>query len=186
MIRSLVLFTHVVAVIALAVGLVLEWFALNAVQRATTREEGLRWVKLNVASKRVLGIAFGATLLSGFYLGSGMGVLGRGWMLASYGAILLIGVSGGLMARRLGRTLRPAIANPNDLTFAAVQASASAWIPRLALRIRAALALAIVYLMIAKPEIGVSLVIIASAFVLAMLASLQKRPAASPLVEGYR
>jgi hypothetical protein len=42
-IRSLVLFTHVVAVIALAVGLVLEWFALNAVQRATTREEGLRW-----------------------------------------------------------------------------------------------------------------------------------------------
>jgi len=72
-----------VAVIALAVGLVLEWFALNAVQRATTREEGLRWVKLNVASQRVLGIAFGATLLSGFYLGSRMGVLGRGWMLAS-------------------------------------------------------------------------------------------------------
>jgi hypothetical protein len=93
MIRSLVLFTHVVAVIALAVGLVLEWFALNAVQLTTTREEGLRWVKLNVASQRELGIAFGATLLSGLYL-SGLGVLGRGWMLASYAAILLIGGSG--------------------------------------------------------------------------------------------
>src|SRR4030095_5261282 len=93
MIRSLVLFTHVVAVIALAVGLVLEWFALNAVQLTTTREGGLRSGKLNVASQRELGIAFGATLLSGLYL-SGLGVLGRGWMLASYAAILLIGGSG--------------------------------------------------------------------------------------------
>jgi hypothetical protein len=187
MIRSLVLFTHVAAVIALFVGLVLEWFALYAVGRATTREEGITWVRLNLALQRVLGIAFGATLLSGFYLGSRMGVLGSGWMLASYAAILLIGASGGVMARRLTRTLRVALQNPNDLTFTAVQASVSAWAPRLTLRIRVALALAIVYLMIGKPGIGISLAIIATALVLALLlASLQKGPAPSPFVEGYR
>jgi hypothetical protein len=41
MIRSLVLFTHVVAVIGLFVGLVLEWFVLDAMRRAATREEGI-------------------------------------------------------------------------------------------------------------------------------------------------
>jgi hypothetical protein len=185
MIRSLVLFTHVVAVIGLFVGLVLEWFVLDAMRRAATREEGITWIRLIVAAQRVMSIAFGVILLSGLALGRQVGVLGDGWMLASYGAILLIALSGGLMARRVVRPLRLAIENRNDRTFAAAQASASAWVARLALRSRVALALAIVYLMIGKPDVGVSIVVISIALLIAM-ATLRKRPAASIVVEGHR
>jgi hypothetical protein len=185
MIRSLVLFTHVVAVIGLFVGLVLEWFVLDAMRRAATREEGITWIRLIVAAQRVMSIAFGVILLSGLALGRQVGVLGDGWMLASYGAILLIALSGGLMARRVVRPLRLAIENRNDRTFAAAQASASAWVARLALRSRVALALAIVYLMIGKPDVGVSIVVISIALLIAM-ATLRKQPAASIVVEGHR
>jgi hypothetical protein len=53
-------------------------------------------MRLSLPAQRALGIAFGVTLLSGFYLGSRIGVLRQGWMLSSYGAILLIGLSGAL------------------------------------------------------------------------------------------
>jgi hypothetical protein len=46
--------------------------------------------------------------------------------------------------------------------------------------------LGIVYLMIDKPDIGVSLAIIAIALVFAPLVSLQKRQAQSTFVPGYR
>jgi hypothetical protein len=186
MIRSLVLFTHVVAVMGLFVGLVLEWFVLDGMRRAATREEGITWIRLIVAAQRVMSIAFGVILLSGLALGRQVGVLGDGWILASYGAILLIGLSGGLMARRVVRPLRLAIENPNDRTFIAAQASASAWVARLALRSRVALALAIVYLMIDKPDAGISIVVISIALLIAMLATLRKQPAASIVVEGHR
>jgi hypothetical protein len=186
MIRSLVLFAHVVGVIGLFVGLVLEWFALDAMRRAATREEGITWVRLIVAAQRVMSIAFGVILLSGLFLGRQVGVLGDGWMLVSYGAILLIALSGGLMARRVVRPLRLAIENPNDLTFIAAQASASAWAARLALRSRVAVALAIVYLMIGRPDVAMSIVVMSIALLIAMLATLRKQPATSIVVEGHR
>jgi hypothetical protein len=169
------------------VGLVLEWFALDAMRRAATREEGITWIRLIVTVRRVMSIAVGVILLSGLSLGRQVGVLSDGWMLASYGAILLIALSGGLMARRVVRTFRLAIENPNDRTFVAAQASASASVARLALRSRVALALAIVvYLMIGKPEVGISIVVISIALLIAMLATLRKQPATSVVVEGHR
>jgi hypothetical protein len=139
MIRSLVLFTHVVAVIGLFVGLVLEWFALDAMRRAATRQEGITWVRLIVAAQRVMSIAFGVILLSGLSLGRQVGVLDDGWMLVSYGAILLI-----------------------------------------------ALSLAIVYLMIGRPDVRMSVLVISIALLIAMLATVRKQPAASIVVEGHR
>jgi hypothetical protein len=186
MIRSVVLFTHVVAMIALLAGLALEWLGLNGLQRSVTRLEGMTWVRLTLAVQRVFGAALGITVLSGFNLGGRVGMLGAGWMIASYGALLLIGLSGGLLARSLIRALRQAVRDPSDRTFAAVQASASRKLPRVSLHVRMALALGIAYLMIDKPDIGVSLAIIAIALVFALLVSLQKRPAQSTFAAGYR
>lgn len=134
MIRSIVLFTHVVAVIALFTGLALEWLGLNGLQRSVTRVEGMTWVRLNLAVQRIFGAALGITVLSGFYLGGRLGMLGTGWMLTSYGALLLIGLSGGLLARSQIRALRQAVRDPSDQTFAAVQASASRKLPSISLR----------------------------------------------------
>jgi len=57
MIRSLVLFTHVVGVLALFVGLGLEWIGLDGVQRSTTRAEALPWLRLIAIVPRLFGTA---------------------------------------------------------------------------------------------------------------------------------
>jgi hypothetical protein len=79
------------------------------------------------ATPRISRIAVALTVLSGFYLGARFGVLGDEWMRASYGAILVMAAAGRL-ARR------------------------SDALRRISLRVRAAFGLAVVFLMVAKPD----------------------------------
>jgi hypothetical protein len=83
---------------------------------------------------RVFGIGAPLTVLSGFYLGARFGVLGNDWMRASYGAIVVM-MAAGTLARR-SEALR-----------------------QISLRVRAAFGLAIVFLMIAKPDAVMSSVV---------------------------
>src|SRR5712671_786337 len=99
MIRSLMLFAHIVGVLALFVGLGFEWISLDAVERSTTRAEALPWVRLGAVVPRMSGIASAVIVASGFYLGARFGVLGNEWMRVSYGALLLMAFSSGLVAR---------------------------------------------------------------------------------------
>jgi hypothetical protein len=87
------------------------------------------------ATPRIFGLAVPLTLLSGVYMGARFGVLGDAWMRASYGAIVMMAAAGPL-ARR-SSTLR-----------------------RVSLRMRASFGLAIVFLMVAKPDAVVSLVVL--------------------------
>jgi hypothetical protein len=87
------------------------------------------------ATPRVFGLAVPLTLLSGLYMGARFGVLANAWMCASYGAIVVMAATGPL-ARR-SDTLR-----------------------QLALRARGAFGLAIVFLMVAKPDALVSLIVL--------------------------
>ena len=134
MIRSLVLFVHIAGVLALFVGLALEAFGVEAARKA---------------APRVSGIAGALTLLSGFYLGARFGVLGDGWMRASYGALVVMAAAGAL-ARRSNALLR------------------------ISLWVRTAFALAILFLMIAKPDAVGSLVVLGLALGGSALATLSK------------
>jgi hypothetical protein len=131
MIRSLVLFVHIAGVLALFAGLALEAFGVEAVRKA---------------APRISGIAVALTVVSGFYLGRRFGVLGNEWMLASYGAIVVMAAAGAL-ARRSNALLR------------------------ISLRVRTAFGLAVVFLMIAKPDAVVSLVVLGLALVGSTLVS---------------
>jgi uncharacterized membrane protein len=186
MIRSLVLFAHVVGVLALFVGLGLEWLSLNGVRRSTARAEALRWVRMSLVMPRVSGLALAVILASGFYLGARFGVLGDGWMRASYAALLLMGIVSGPVARSPIRALRQAAQTPGDGAASALRVAASSSILRLSLRVRIAFGLAVVYLMIGKPDAVDSLLVIGLASVLTIATSLSKRAAPSTLVEGYR
>jgi hypothetical protein len=99
------------------------------------------------ATPRIFGIAVPLTLLSGFYLGARFGVLGDDWMRASYGAIVVMAAAGPL-ARR------------------------SAALRQIALRVRAVFGLAVVFLMIAKPDAFVSLVVLGLALGVSTLVAL--------------
>jgi hypothetical protein len=95
---------------------------------------------------RMFGLAGPLTLLSGFYLGARFGVLGDAWMLASYGGIVAM-VAAGTFARR------------------------SELLRRVSLQARVAFGLAVVFLMTAKPDGVVSLVVLGLAMVVSMVAS---------------
>ena len=99
MILSLTLFVHIVGMLTLFVGLGLEWVSLDGLQRSITREQALPWQRLIVMVPRVSGIAVAAIVLSGFYLGARVGVLGNDWMRATYVALLLMAIVGGPVSR---------------------------------------------------------------------------------------
>ena len=106
------------------------------------------------ATPRVSGIAAALTLLSGFYLGARFGVLGDAWMRASYAAIVVM-IAAGSLARR------------------------SDGLRQISLRVRAAFGLAVVFLMVAKPDAVVSLVVLGLAVGVSAIGALPiglKRP----------
>jgi uncharacterized membrane protein len=186
MIRSLVLFAHVVSVLAVFVGLGLEWLSLDAVRRSMARAEALHWLRVSTVVPRFTGIALALTVASGFFLGARVGVLGDGWMRASYAALLLMGIVSGPVTRPRVRALRQAAQAHGDGAVSALRAAASDSILRLSLRVRVAFGLAVVYLMISKPDATDSLVVMGLALVLTMATSLAKRQPRSTLAEGYR
>jgi len=180
MIRSLVLFTHVVGVLGLFVGLGLEWIGLNGMRRSATPAEASTWLRLVVTVPRVSGIAVAAVVVSGFYLGARIGVLGNEWMRASYGALLVMAIVGGSMSRSPMRALTR-VNGAEDAT-GALRAAAANPILWLSLRIRVAFGLAIVFLMIAKPAAGESLLVLTVAAIVTIATSLTRRATPSTAV----
>jgi cell division protein FtsW (lipid II flippase) len=71
-------------------------------------------------------------------------------------------------------------------TVSALRAAASSPILRLSLRVRIVFGLAVVFLMIAKPDAGESLLVLAVAAVVTLSTSFTRRTAPSTAEEGYR
>jgi hypothetical protein len=109
--------------------------------------EGFGVQSARKAAPRISGIAVALTVLSGFFLGARFGVLGDEWMRASYGAIVVMAAAG-------------AIGRRSDALL------------RISLRVRTAFGLAIVFLMIAKPDAVVSLVVLGLALAASTFAAL--------------
>ena len=186
MVRSLTLFVHLVGVLGLFVGLGLEWFSLESLRRATSRGEALSWVRVIAALPRVGSIATGLVLASGLYLGARIGALDNAWLRASYAALLLIAVLGGSVTRRGLGALRRLADDPADRALPKLRAAASHPLLIVSLRVRVVIGLAIVFLMIAKPDTTEALLVLATAAVTAIVASVSGRPASPALSESYR
>jgi uncharacterized membrane protein len=186
MIRSLVLFAHVIGVLVLFGGLGLEWLSLGSLRQSTARAEAMPWVRASAFIPRVYGIASALILLSGFYLGGRGGVLGDSWLLASYGALVLNGIAGGPMAGPRLRAIRRAADDPSERGLSALRTAASDALLGVSLRVRIIFSLAVIYLMIAKPDASDSLFVLGLAGILATVTSIGKRHAQFASVEGYR
>jgi hypothetical protein len=96
------------------------------------------------ATRRISGMAGPLIVLPGLYLGARFGVLGGDWMLASYGGIVAM-MAADILARR------------------------SDALRRISLRVRATFALAVVFLMVAKPHAVVSVVVLGVALAISIL-----------------
>src|SRR5262245_24431151 len=150
-IRVIALFGHVVGMLALFVGLAIEWLSFEFVSLSSSPSTPALSARLKRTSRRITGIAAGLILTSGIYLAAQTGVLGFAWVRGSFGAMVLMAVLGGVSSR-----------------------STSNFSLRVSLRTRVAVGLAIVYLMIAKPDLLASVVVVGLSVLIGVAASLAR------------
>lgn len=148
---SAVLFIHVMSAIGLFVGLTLEGFvSIRIGQSADTEQirfftrafDRLRWIFIP---------SFAGILFGGLYLGHRYGG-GTFWIPAALVATLGIMIIGGLMTGRPMAKLKKATVN-REIAFDALSTQAKSWQLAFSYGMRAGLALGIVFLMTAKPDV---------------------------------
>jgi hypothetical protein len=169
---SLALFFHFVGLIALFVGYGLEWIVSAFLRGATTTDQVRAWLRVYRTSLPVSGPGLLLLILSGGYLAQVSGAMKNGWMSASLIAIFLALVIGFVLILPRMKAIRAALPEGSaPLPENATALLRAPGLPTL-IRVRAMLALGIVYLMTAKPDTFLSsLLVLGAAIVLGLLAS---------------
>ncbi|HEV8577485.1 MAG TPA: hypothetical protein VGX68_00265 [Thermoanaerobaculia bacterium] len=172
MMRSVVLFIHVTGMLLLFIGFAVEWLSLESLRRAKTLEHASSWLRLQRVLPHVNGIALGVLLVSGIFLAGRIGAFKLAWPRLAFGLIVLMGILRGPGVRSRVRAMRDAAGQGGEVGFNALNRHAShPWL-RASLVMRAALGLAAVYLMIAKPLLSASLIVTGVAVAVGVTVSL--------------
>lgn len=163
-IYALARFLHVVGGVGMFVALGLEWASLVQFRRAHTAEQVREWAQLGQWTRRLGGVSGLAVVVTGFYMVATVWKDGAPWISLGFGAMVLIGVVGGAAGRPMSAAVRTAIAEQGPLSpdVVARLRAPLAWI---SLQVRAALLLAIVFLMTSKVDLGEALGVLAAALV---------------------
>ncbi len=168
---SIALFVHIVGALGLFVALGLEWTGLWQIRSTTTTEQVRVWMRTSKSVRR-LGIAsMLVILISGFYM---MATVwgGVAWIFVSLGALVLVIVltltlTGPRMAA-IGQALTTEL-GPVSRTLQNLVNHPLLWI---SIQTRVAIALGIVFLKTAKPDLGGSLLTIGVVIVLGLASAL--------------
>jgi hypothetical protein len=168
---SIALFFHIVGALGFFVALGLEWTGLWQIGSATTSELVRAWMRISKSARR-LGIASMLMILvSGSYM---MATVwgGVAWIFVSLGALVLgvvltLALTGPRMAA-MGRALATEKGSVSK-TFHNLANHPLLWI---SIQTRAAIALGIVFLKTAKPDVGGSLLTLGIAIVLGLASAL--------------
>ncbi|HXA82674.1 MAG TPA: DUF2269 family protein [Methylomirabilota bacterium] len=169
---SIALFFHFVGLIALFVGYGLEWIVSAFLRGAATTDQARAWLRVYRTSLPVSGPGLLLLILSGGYLAQLSGAMKNGWLSASFIAIFFALVIGFVLILPRMKAIRSALPEGSAaLPANAVALLRAPGLPTL-IRVRAMLALGIVYLMTVKPDtLAASLLALVAAVVLGLLAS---------------
>src|SRR5882762_81754 len=162
---SLALFFHFVGLAMLFIGYGLEWIVSAFLRGAVTTDQVRAWLRVYRTSLPVSGPGLLVLILSGAYLAQISGAMKNGWLSASFLAIFVaLGIGFVSILPRV-KAIRGALPEGSTALLRAPG------LPTL-IRVRAMLALGIVYLMTVKPDTFLSsLLVLAAAIVLGVLAS---------------
>jgi len=158
------LFVHIVGALGLFVALGLEWTSLLLRRRATTTEQVRERMGLASGVRGVSGASLATLLVSGLYLTATVWG-GVAWIAVALGAMVLMAVLGAALSgprlAAIGQAVEagPLAPLPDPLLWVSIQT-------------RLAVALGIVFLMTVKPDLNGSLLTIAVAAVLGLVAAL--------------
>jgi hypothetical protein len=180
---NIVVFLHLVGMVGLFIGYGLEWIASSLLRRSTNAEQVRAWLRIYRLSLPISGPGLLLLILSGGYFLSITGSIKQGWIFASLLAIVFaLGIGFVFILPRM-RLLRAVLPEGNTpLSEAACTCVQDPMIITL-IRVRFLLALGILYLMIAKPDLATSLFILLGAIVVGLIPAATAwtaRPASLP------
>src|SRR5262245_8788893 len=158
--RSLALFTHVLGMLGLFVALALEWAAVALLQSKNRAPAASFSVDLLRRLPRFTGAAVALIVISGIYMGIRFGLLQTAWVGVALAAMALMNGLSQAALRPLKRSIKSGVIEAETLAR-----QASNTFLRVSLHARVAAALAIVALMLAKPDLLQSVAMVTIALV---------------------
>ena len=158
---SIALFLHVVGAIGVFGALALEWAGLANLRRARTAEQVREWAGLYRVIRPLGAASVVALLVFGIYM-TAVSWGPTAWIGIGFLSLLIIAVVGAVSGIRLGRILALLGARQGPLGDA-IREQLRATMFVASVRIRTAVALGVVLLMTAKPDLVVSILVIAVA-----------------------
>jgi hypothetical protein len=177
-IYSIVLFLHIAGALGLFMALGLEWTSLYRLRRATSVEQVREWLNISSGVGRV-GMASMLLLLgSGVYM-TAMVWHGAAWIGVTIGALVLLAIVTVALTRRRMAAIQQAVAAADGGALAGLYPllqQPALWV---AIKVRVAVILGIVFLMTVKPDLGGSLLTIGVAAGLGLISALASAGSAS-------
>jgi hypothetical protein len=162
------LFVHIVSAMGFFVALGLEWTSLRQIRAAMTSEQLREWMRISNSARRLGIISMLAILASGIYMmATAWG--GVAWIIVALGALVLVIILSVAITRRriapIGRILAEE-KGPLSPTLRSLANHPLLWI---SMQTRLAIALGIVFLMTAKPDLGGSLLVMGITIVIGLI-----------------
>ncbi len=168
---SVALFFHIVGALGIFAALGLEWTGLWQMRSAAAPEPVRAWLAVVKGAGRVGMASMLAVVVSGVYMMvTAWGA--AGWIIVTIGALVLVIVLAQALTRpRMAAIGRSLFTTPGRLapTFHGLLNHPLLWV---SIQTRAAIVLGIVFLKVAKPDLGGSLVTLGVAIVLGIASAL--------------
>jgi hypothetical protein len=168
---STALFLHIVGALGIFAALGLEWTGLRQIRAAAAPEPVRAWLLILKGASRVGLVSMLAVIVSGIYMmATAWGP--AAWIIVTIAAlVLVIALALALSGPRLAAIGRALAAQPGRLppTFIGLANNPLLWV---SIQTRVAIVLGIVFLKVAKPDLGGSLLAIGAALVLGLLSAL--------------
>ncbi len=166
-IYSIFLFLHIVGALGFFTALGLEWTALSQIRSSMALEQVRTWMGILKNVRKVGFVSMLAAVLTGIYM---MVAVWRGsaWIVVTVAAlVLVIALAQGITAPRMAAIGHALVTEKGPLskTFHSLANHPLLWI---SIQTRVAIALGIVFLKIAKPDLAGSLLTIGVAIVLGL------------------
>jgi hypothetical protein len=168
---SIALFLHIGGALGFFAVLDLEWMSLRQLRRATTAEQVREWLSISSSVGRVAMLSMLTLFGSGIYMVVTVWG-GIAWIVISLGSLVVLGVIATHLIRGRMAAIRHDITSETGTLSPALYDSLhhpALWI---AIQIRVAVALGIVFLMTVKPDLIGSLLTIGIAAVLGLVSAL--------------
>ena len=166
-----ILFFHFVGMAGLFVGYGLEWTATSFLQKSITGNNARNWLGAYRLSLPVSGPSLLLLILTGGYMAGVTRVSNQGWILATVvGIVAALGIGFALVMPRMKGIKAALPAGDAALSTDALTQVQNPMIITM-IRVRAFLAVGIVYLMTTKPAIGISFGVLLAVVILGIIFS---------------